>query len=101
MKKSRQSKNVEHGKSATKGQINAHEMFGWNGDPPSAADTYTGIAKRQLKDQNAFATGRRMGLEAQHKAIETGKLGKNSAMITKGPQFPKRDRNPFSKAKGN
>jgi hypothetical protein len=95
----RQSKNVEHGKRATDAEIAAHEMFDWNGEVDSPRNHYTGIAKQQLKDQNAFARGRRMGVGDQHKAIASGKLGKNSATEMKGPRFPKRDQNPFAKAR--
>lgn len=91
----KQSKNVEKGKSLEKHEIENLEMWGY--DPTDRSKGYTGLAKQQLKDQNAFARGRRMGLEPQFKAIESGKLGKNTADIVKKARHGKTSRNPFSK----
>lgn len=91
----KQSKNVERGKDLSKPEIDALNMWGY--DPTDRSKGFTGLAKKQLRDQNAFARGRRMGMEAQHKAIETGKFGKNTADIVKKSRHGKHSRNPFSK----
>lgn len=51
--------------------------------------------------ENAFRTGRRLGMGKALEAIEHGTFGKNSATELKGPRFPKANPNPFAKAKGN
>lgn len=57
----RQSTNVEHGKPLDANEQSMVNIWGYI--PPREGPGYTGIAKQQLKDQNAFARGRRMGLE--------------------------------------
>lgn len=91
----KQSKNVERGKKLDAADQSNVDF--WGHIPNNEGKPYMGLAKKQLQDQNAFARGRRMGMEAQHKAIETGKLGKNTADVVKKSRHGKHSRNPFSK----